>query len=441
MLRIAKSYNFHIFMDPHQDVWSRFTGGDGAPMWTLYAAGLDPQTFNANAAAIVHNTSPDPAQFPKMLWPTNYQRLACFTMFNLFYAGKDFAPNAIIDGQNIQDYLTDHFVAACKHLAQAIHEAGDLEDECILGWESMNEPNRGCLGWQDLTLIPDDLKMRKGTCPTPFQSFLTGAGRAIEIDTYDFGTFGPYKSGKELVDPEGVSAWIQTDEYDKKYGWKRDPGWKLGTCLWAQQGVWDPKTDQLLRKDFFARFPSTGEELTYEVWANTYFLDHFRKYRDAVRSVHNNCMMLMQSAVLEIPPSIKGTIDDEENLIFASHYYDGLTLLTKHWNKFYNVDVFGLLRHKYSSPAFAVRLGSTAIRNCLRDQLSAIREEGIGKMGERPSLFTEIGIPFDMDDKHAYQTGDYRSQTAALDANMFALEGSGTAGYTLWTYVGSVSTL
>ncbi|KAH0845652.1 putative glycosyl hydrolase [Fonsecaea pedrosoi] len=435
ILRIAKSYGLYVFMDPHQDVWSRFTGGSGAPLWTLYACGLDPETFTANQAAVVHNTWPDPAQFPKMLWPTNYTRLATETTFTLFYAGRDFAPNAIIDGKNIQDYLTDHFIAACAHLAQRIHDAGGLEDECIIGWETMNEPHRGLIGWEDLNGLPEELKMRKGTMPTPWQSILTGSGRAAEVDVYEFSTFGPYKSGRELVDPEGVSAWLSKHFDDTQYGWKRDPGWRLGECLWAQNGVWDPAQDQLLKPDYFASIPKSGEKLDYLKYTNIYYMQHFRKYRDALRAIHKDCLILVQSAVLEIPPSIKGTIDDDKRLVFSTHYYDGITLLQKHWNKYYNVDVFGILRHKYSNPVFAVRLGETAIRNCLRDQLKAIREEGVTYLGDHPTLFTEIGIPFDMDDKYAYKSGDYSSQISALDANHFALEGSGSQGYTLWTYV------
>lgn len=58
-------------------------------------------------------------------------------------------------------------------------------------------------------------------------------------------------------------------------------------------------------------------------------------------------------------------------------------------------------------------------------------------MGKHPCLFSEIGIPYDMDEKYAYKTGDYSSQISAMDANHFALEGSGAAGYTLWVYVAS----
>ena len=91
------------------------------------------------------------------------------------------------------------------------------------------------------------------------------------------------------------------------------------------------------------------------------------------------------------------------------------------------------------APPFAVKVGETAIRNCFRDQLSAIRKEGLEYMGERPCVFTEIGIPFDMDEKYAYDSGDYSSQSAAIDANHFALEGSGVDGYTWWVYMTKVS--
>jgi hypothetical protein len=433
ILRIAKSYGFYVFMDPHQDVWSRFTGGSGAPLWTLHACGLDPEKFPQTQAAVVHNEWPDVTDFPKMLWPTNYTRLATETTFTLFYAGRDFAPNAIIDGKNIQDFLTDHFIAACTELAKGINKAGDLEDVCVIGWESMNEPHRGLVGWEDMNALPDNLKMRKGTMPTPWQSLLTGSGRALEIDTWDFGSFGPYKSGTELVDPQGVSAWA-TPEIDEKYTWKRDPGWKLGECLWAQVGVWDSSQDQLLQADYFSKVPKTGEKLDYDRFTNTYFLDHYRKYRDALRSIHKNTILLMEAPVLEIPPKIKGTPDDDERLIFASHYYDGVTLLNKHWNRFWNFDIVGFMRGKYSAPAFAVKIGEGNIRNCIRDQLAYLRKEAQEFTGPHPMLFTEIGIPYDMDKCYAYQTGDYSSQVAALDANHFALEGSGANGYTLWTY-------
>ena len=433
ILRIAKSYGLHVFMDPHQDVWSRFTGGSGAPLWTLHAAGFDPEKFVPTQAAVVHNTWPDIDNYPKMMWPTNYTRLATETMFTLFYAGKDFAPKAIIDGQSIQDYLTDHFMNACVELAKGIHAAGDLEDDCVIGWESMNEPARGLVGWEDLTALPDELKMRKGTMPTPWQSLLTGSGRAVEIDVWDFGSFGPHKTGTELVDPRGTSAWAGA-EIDDRYDWKRDPGWKVGGCLWAQAGIWDPSQDQMLQPAYFSKVPKTGETLNYDRFTNTYFMHHFRKYRDAIRAVHKDAIILMEGPVLEIPPKIAGTADDDKRLIYASHYYDGVTLLNKHWNKFWNFDIVGFMRGKYSSPAFAVKIGETAIRNCLRDQLNYLQEEAKQMTGVHPFLFTEIGIPYDMDDGYAYRTGDFSSQVAALDANHFALEGSGANGYTLWTY-------
>ena len=438
VLRIAKEYGFYIFMDPHQDTWSRFSGGSGAPMWTLYACGFNPRGFAATEAALVHNTWPDPSQYPKMIWATNYYRLVCATIFTMFFAGKAFTPNAIIDGKNIQDYLQGHFCAAIKHFAQRIHEAGDLENDVVIGWESLNEPNRGLVGVQDLTVVPKEQKLQNGTSPTAWQAMLTGSGRACEIATWAVGGMGPYKSGTALVDPKGEIAWLPTDYDDGQYGWKRDPGWRLGECIWAQNGVWDPSTDTLLKPDYFARDPSSGDLMDYEYFTNIFFMDFYRKYRNTVRTFHKEAILFCQPPVLEIPPTIKDTTDNDPNMVFAPHFYDGITLMTKKWNRLWNIDVFGILRGKYWTPAFAIKIGETAIRNCFRDQLKAIREEGMVNMGNRPCVFTEIGIPFDMDNKSAYQTGDFSSQVAAMDANHYALESSLVSGYTLWVYVVSV---
>lgn len=160
---------------------------------------------------------------------------------------------------------------------------------------------------------------------------LTGSGRACEVPTWAFGGFGPYQTGTELVDPEGESVWLPSTYDDSKYRWKRDSGWKLGECIWAQHGVWDPSTNELLRKDYFAKDPQTGELLDYEKFTNTHFMEHYREYREAIRSVWSDAIMFCQPPILEIPPDTKGTVDDDPNMVHASHYYDGLTIMTKHW--------------------------------------------------------------------------------------------------------------
>ncbi len=73
-------------------------------------------------------------------------------MFTLFFAGREYAPKAIINGVNIQDFLEGHYLNALRHLAQRIHDARNLESHvhpapsednlsiCI----SMYASRRGC---------------------------------------------------------------------------------------------------------------------------------------------------------------------------------------------------------------------------------------------------------------------------------------------------------
>lgn len=71
-----------------------------------------------------------------MIWPTNYYKLACATMFSLFFAGKELAPKCIIRDKgvemNIQDFLQNHYLQAICVLARRINQEIGLEDEVVV---------------------------------------------------------------------------------------------------------------------------------------------------------------------------------------------------------------------------------------------------------------------------------------------------------------------
>lgn len=87
-----------MFIDPHQDCWSRFTGGSGAPGWTLELAGFDLEALTDYdvGCAVVHNRYPQSDQLPKMIWPTNYYKLGCLVMFTMFFGGRQYLPRCVV---------------------------------------------------------------------------------------------------------------------------------------------------------------------------------------------------------------------------------------------------------------------------------------------------------------------------------------------------------
>ena len=250
-------------------------------------------------------------------------------MFTLFFSGRDFAPRAIINDMNIQDFLQSHFTNAARHFARRIHDAGNLENTTIIGWENFNEPHYGFLGTLDLNKLMPSQQIRLGTVPTAFQAIKLGSGLPETVDYYEFGSFGPAKKGTRLVDPGGLKVWASPSFDESKYGWKRSPDWKLGECLWAQHGIWDPITKDLLKQDYFAKTPE-GEEMTNEIWMQRYFIPHVKAYIDAVRESHEEAMILLQPPVWFIPPKL----DPEalgRRVVYSPHFYDGLTLMQKKW--------------------------------------------------------------------------------------------------------------
>ncbi|TFK32596.1 glycoside hydrolase superfamily [Crucibulum laeve] len=507
VLQKCKEYGFRVYMDPHQDTramfqlvhrlqgklqerrqsfvhvdnlllllrrpfakrttmthyastspfmvgrWSRFSGGSGAPFWTLPACGINPYNITATQAAIIHSEyplahQPDPASLPAMVWSTNYGRLLSQTVFTLFFAGRDFAPECIIDDMNIQDWLQNHYIEAMGHLADRIREfdGGSLLEECVIGWDSLNEPFEGLCGWEDLNLTPvkQGSTLKKGTYPTPAQSLRLGMGQAQTVDNWSFGVFGPSRDGTVTIDPKGRKVWAdvaedqdgeQPDGRHPKWGWKRDvTKWPLGKCIWALHGVWDVETGYILRPDYF-RFKSDGDEVEF---ISDYWKPHWSTFTKRIRRAHPEAIMFVQPPVFAPPPRI-----EEEELkgrcAYSGHYYDGLTLVTRHWNWF-NADALGLLRGKYSSTLQAVKIGTGAIRKSLQEQLGMLQSD-VRILGSYPTVIGEIGTPMDMDGKRSYgwtdggkYKGDYEQQERALDASLNGCDGPNSLNYTIWTY-------
>ena len=103
--RMAGEHELYVFIDFHQDVWSRMSGGDGAPGWTFEAVGLDFSRFDAADAAHVMQHRFDYAgsadvqdAYPPMSWARNYRMPANAIMWTLFWAGKHVTPDFLIDG-------------------------------------------------------------------------------------------------------------------------------------------------------------------------------------------------------------------------------------------------------------------------------------------------------------------------------------------------------
>ncbi|OCF58151.1 cytoplasmic protein [Kwoniella mangroviensis CBS 10435] len=448
VLRKCKEWGFRVFMDPHQDVWSRFTGGSGAPLWTLYACGIDPYGLTPTASAYIHcewpnAENPKPEEFPAMIWGTNYTRLAGQTIWTLFFAGKTFAPKCVIDGKNIQDYLQDHFIDAVGTLAKKIsEEASDILDECVIGWDSVNEPGEGLIGHHDLSKIPDEQQLKKGPTPTPIEGMRLGEGRPQQVQIWNFGAMGPYRGGHELIDPKGRKLWLSKEDEEKrgggKWGWTRGDSWEMGKCIWAQHGVWDPTTGDLLKPDYFVTSP---EDSSHEVeFVADFWSLHWLSYSSRIRIHHPESIHFIQAPVLKQPPKLpKSFLKDRA--CSSPHFYDGLTLMTKHWNWF-NADAIGVIRKKYWSIVQAVRVGEQNIRNMVQGELGVLKQDTVDILGSYPTLIGEIGIPYDMDGKKAYgyvdggrEEGDYSSQQRALDCSMNACDGPNCLNYTIWNYV------
>ena len=393
VVKKAGEYGIDLFIDPHQDVWSRMSGGDGAPGWTFEVVGMDVTRFSEAGAAIVHAIHGDP--FPRMIWPTNYTKLAAATMFTLFFGGNDFAPQTRVEGEPVQEFLQRHYMDAIKQVALRLKGLPN-----VVGYDTMNEPSAGFIGWQDLNASGGLLCL--GESPTPFQAMLLGAGFPQEVEVWDMKLTGPKLRGRRLVNPDGVRVWREGHD-----------------CVWKANGVWDLDADgppRLLRPDHFAQVDDRGVN-----FANGYLRPFANRYAREIRSIDPDAIIFVEGepgrAHLRWGP------EDEPNVVNAAHWYDGLTLFAKNFIPFLGMD---LLTGK-------LVVGRKRVRRSFVEQLARIKGWATEGMGDIPTLIGEVGIPYDMKGKKAYRTGDFSLQVKALDASFQALEAN-LLNLTLWNY-------
>ena len=81
LISLFPLYGITCFVNMHQDVWSRYSGGSGAPAWTLDAIGFDLHALEESGAGWLRGVrGGGHIEAERGLWPTGYQKLSAATM-------------------------------------------------------------------------------------------------------------------------------------------------------------------------------------------------------------------------------------------------------------------------------------------------------------------------------------------------------------------------
>ncbi|NPA37197.1 MAG: cellulase family glycosylhydrolase [Chlorobi bacterium] len=393
IIKKAESYGINVMIDPHQDVWSRFSGGDGAPLWTFQVAGLNVKKFQETGAAFIHNVYGDP--FPKMIWYTNYFKLAAATMFTLFYGGDDFAPHLKADSVGIQEFLQAHYIMSFMKVAEKVK---DLPN--VIGFELMNEPSSGYIGIKDITAKWNyDIV---GDNPTAYEGMVLGAGVPYEVGHFEVGIAGLREAGKKLLNEKAENIWNDS------------------TGIWQKEGVWrllDDGSPKMLVKNYFSEV--NGRKVDFN---KDYYEPFAVRYADSIRSVCPEWFICVGNALF---PSVQELPELKEHpdikWVNGSHWYDDVTLFKKKY-----IPWVGYLDGE-------IILGKNRVKNAFVKYLADMINETREKYGDAPSLLGEFGIPFDMNEKESFRTGDFSDQIKALDRSFDVVEAN-LFNYTLWNY-------
>lgn len=393
--RRAGDHGLYVFVDFHQDVWSRMSGGDGAPGWTFETAGLDFTRFHATDAALVMQHNYDQQlggrqdSYPTMSWGGNYARPANGIMWTLFFAGADFAPSAQVGGVNVQTFLQDRYFGAMRAVAERL-----VDIENVVGFDTLNEPSTGYIG----KAMDEPLVRGQGPVWTPLDGLAVASGATRDLPEL---AFGKGMTGIRRVNEPRLSIWLPGHE---------DP--------FRAAGAWDLGADGkpvALRPDYFQR--RGAAPVDYE---RDYMVPFFNRVADTVRALRKDWLIFAEIDPFDAARGHGFPDGMPERTVNASHWYDISALVTKRFDPAHMVHVF----------TGEVREGEQAIEEGYAKELGVLRDAGSKLNGGAPTLIGECGVQYDMNDAQAYLSwtaGErdpaiWSAQTTALDLMYNALD-------------------
>lgn len=409
LCRLAGEYGFYVFVDFHQDVFSRMTGGDGAPGWVLEAVGFDLDAIGPSDAALVMQHAYDfdspqalqPENYPLMAWSRNYHYPANGILWTLFFGGRDFAPDFVVEGQNIQDYLQGHYFAAQHAIAERL-----VDMPHVIGFDTLNEPGMGFigLGMHERRGIdrPNELGL-PGLSWSPLQALYAMDGHRVEIPLNEISYLKGGCIEKRIVSANKPARRLWRDAAEDPFA--RDGAW----CL-------DEKGQPVaLHPDYFKR--SKGREIEFD-------RDYLRPFVHAVsehlHDLRPDWMIFFEkdgNSAFNEPGFPEGMPD---KTVYAPHWYDLVTLMLKRFNSMVTYDAVK------ARPVF----GAKGMLQMYVEHMGRLTQSASWAEQQVPTLIGEFGIPYDMHAGASYaawkkgERGDkvWSSQMSALDMTYDALD-------------------
>ncbi|MFX1353512.1 MAG: cellulase family glycosylhydrolase [Promethearchaeota archaeon] len=372
ILKISTEFGFYTFIDPHQDVWSRMSGGDGAPGWTFEKVGLDITKFDDSEAALVMQYRYDPNNpkaYPAMQWSSNSLRFANGTMWTLFFGGKDFAPSCVIDGLNAQEYLQEHYFNAIKQVALRVKD-----NSSVIGFDSLNEPEQGWIEKRIDGIGAEKQSEELGYTFTPFDAMLTGAGYTRTIGFKEIKRLGVRETRKDALNTKKVSCWIEgVDD------------------IWRREGIWglNENGEPVILKNYYFVIKDNRNVNFYQDYLSPFIF----KYTEIIREVIPNCIIFFESHPIRMLKGEGLKFSVPKNVVHAGHWYDGVTLILKR----------PMIKANFNIVEDKMVMGRSNVQEMFIQQLSYIKNIAKSIHGGIPTLLGEFGLPFDLNNKEAYQ--------------------------------------